>query len=152
MALDLGMLGVDDLNAQVAAGDIDTVIVGFTDHYGRLHGKRFDASFLLSGVVESGTHGCDYLLTVDMEMEPVPGYSHANWELGYGDFHMVLDMSTARVAAWLPNTTLVLCDLVDDAAHDLVAVAPRTILRRQVQRHEAWGYQAKAASELEFDL
>ena len=61
------------------------------------------------------------------------------------------DMSTARVAAWLPNTTLVLCDLVDDAAHDLVAVAPRTILRRQVQRLEAWGYQAKAASELEFD-
>ena len=46
MALDLGMLGVDDLNAQVAAGDIDTVIVGFTDHYGRLHGKRFDASLL----------------------------------------------------------------------------------------------------------
>ena len=30
MALDLGMLGADDLNAQVAAGDIDTVIVGFT--------------------------------------------------------------------------------------------------------------------------
>ncbi len=152
MALDLGMLGVDDLNAQAAAGDIDTVIVGFTDHYGRLHGKRFDASFLVSGVVESGTHGCDYLLTVDMEMESVPGYSYANWELGYGDFHMVPDMSTARVAAWLPNTTLVLCDLVDDAAHDLVAVAPRTILRRPVQRLEAWGYQAKAASELEFDL
>ena len=70
MAPDLGM---DDLNSQVAAGDIDTVIVGFTDHYGRLHGKRFYASFLVSGVVESATHGCDYLLTVDMEMESVPG-------------------------------------------------------------------------------
>ena len=32
MALDLGMLGVDDLKAHVAAGDIDTVIVGFTGH------------------------------------------------------------------------------------------------------------------------
>jgi glutamine synthetase len=152
MALDLGMPGVDDLNAQVAAGDIDTVNVEFTDHYGRLHGKRFDASSLVSGVIESGTHGCDYLLTVDMEMESVPDYSYANWQLGYGDFHMISDMSTARVAAWLPITTLVLCDLVGDAAHDLVAVAPRTILGRQVQRLEALGHQAKAASELEFDL
>ena len=40
MALDLGMLGVDDLNAQVAAGDIDTVIVGFTGHYERLDALR----------------------------------------------------------------------------------------------------------------
>jgi len=85
-------------------------------------------------------------------MESVPGYSYADGGLGYGDFHMVSDMSTARVAPWLPNTTLVLCDLVDDAAHDLVAVAPRTILSRQVQGLEAWGYQAKAASELDFDL
>jgi len=98
------------------------------------------------------THDCEYLLTVDMEMESVPGYSYADGGLGYGDFHMVSDMSTARVAPWLPNTTLVLCDLVDDAAHDLVAVAPRAILRRQVQGLEAWGYQAKAASELDFDL
>ena len=27
-------------------------------------------------------------------MEPVPGYTYANWELGYGDFHMVPDLTT----------------------------------------------------------
>ena len=29
----------------IESGEIDTVIVAFTDHYGRLMGKRFDAGF-----------------------------------------------------------------------------------------------------------
>ena len=89
-----GMLSVEELRAKVEAGEIDTVVTAFTDHYGRPHGKRYDAEFFLEDVVAAGTHGCDYLLTVDMEMEPVPGYRYANWELGYGDFHMVPDLST----------------------------------------------------------
>ena len=47
-------------------------------------------------VAAHGTHGCDYLLTTDMEMEPVPGYDFANWELGYGDVHLVPDLATLR--------------------------------------------------------
>ncbi|HIE22237.1 MAG TPA: glutamine synthetase, partial [Acidimicrobiia bacterium] len=85
------MLGQGDLERSVASGEIDTVVVAFTDHYGRLHGKRFDAAHFLDVGFDHGTHGCDYLLTVDMEMEPVPGYRYANWEAGYGDFHMVPD-------------------------------------------------------------
>ena len=77
------------LAAAVDAEEIDTVVVGFTDHYGRLVGKRYDARFFLDQVADDGTHGCDYLLTTDMEMEPVPGYSFASWERGYGDFHLV---------------------------------------------------------------
>ena len=92
MAQERGMLTVESLTALVADGFIDTVVVGFTDHYGRVHGKRYDASFFLSDCVDHGTHACDYLLTVDMEMEPVPGYRSANWDLGYGDFHMVPDL------------------------------------------------------------
>ena len=66
----------------VASGDVDTVSVVFSDLYGRLMGKRFDARFFLDSVAAHGTHGCDYLLTVDMEMEPVAGYDFANWEKG----------------------------------------------------------------------
>lgn len=145
-----GMLSLAELSELVAAEAIDTVVVGFTDHYGRVHGKRFDASFFLEEVHDHGTHGCNYLLTVDMEMEPVPGYRYTNWELGYGDFHMVPDLSTLRVADWLDRTALVLCDLGDET-HP-VEVAPRSILRRQLARVSERGYSPKGASELEYFL
>lgn len=140
------------LEQLVAAGEVDTVVVAFTDHYGRSLGKRLDAGFFLDEVVAQGTHGCDYLLTVDMEMEPVAGYRYASWELGYGDFHLVPDLATLCRAGWTDRTAFVLCDVMDDAAHAPVAVAPRSILRRQVDAVAAAGYQAKAASELEFFL
>jgi len=145
-----GMLTLDDLRAKTDAGEIDTVVVAFADHYGRLHGKRFDASFFLDDAVANGTHACDYLLTVDMEMEPVPGYSYASWEQGFGDFHLVPDLETLCVAAWLDRTALVLCDVEDEKTHAPVAVAPRSILRRQLDRAAAAGFTAKGASELEY--
>src|SRR5437016_11058431 len=107
-----GMLSVDELRALVADGSIDTVVVGFTDLYGRLCGKRLDAGFFLESVAD-GTHACDYLLTVDMEMEPVRGYRFASWDLGYGDVHLAPDVATLRVADWLDRSALVLCDVHD---------------------------------------
>ena len=141
-----GMLTLDELTTQVDAGEIETVIVAFSDHYGRLCGKRYDAEFFLEEIAGHGTHGCDYLLTTDMEMEPVPGYQFANWELGYGDMHLVPDMATLRRASWLDRTALVLCDVPS------AAVAPRTVLRRQAEAAEAHGLAAMAATELEYYL
>ena len=140
------MISVDELTTHVASGGIDTVVVGFTDHYGRLCGKRFDASFFLESAVKDGTHGCDYLLTTDMEMEPVAGYGFASWEQGYGDVHLVPDLSTLRLATWLDSTALVLCDV------EHAAVAPRSILRTQVDAAASLGFTAKAATELEHYL
>jgi glutamine synthetase len=125
-------------------GSIDTVIAAFTDHYGRLMGKRFDAGYFVKHVAKEGTHACNYLLTTDVEMDPVPGYRFANWELGYGDFHMVPDLATLRRISWQDRTAFVHCDVAD------VAVAPRNILSRQVERATSIGYQALAASELEY--
>lgn len=146
----LGRLDLEGLAAAAELGTIDTVIVGFTDHYGRVHGKRVDATFFLDDMAASGTHGCDYLLTVDMEMEPVAGYAYSNWELGYGDFHMVPDFATLRIASWLDATAIVLCDLVDGASGELVPVGPRSMLRRQIERLGEHGLTAKTASELEY--
>lgn len=142
---------VDALRDATASGAIDTVIVAFTDHYGRLVGKRFDARFFCEEAIDAGTHACDYLLTVDMEMEPVPGYAFASWEQGYGDVHLVPDLTTLRRAAWTDGTALVLCDVATRDAEP-AAVAPRSILRRQVERLAAHGLVAMAGSELEFFL
>ncbi len=141
----------EELRQAVESNEIDTVILGFTDHYGRLLGKRSDADFFLD-TIEDGTHACDYLLTVDMEMEPVEGYAYSNWTSGYGDFHMVPDLTTLRRCGWTDGAAIVLCDVVDDETHSNVAVAPRSILRRQLDAAAKSGYTAKAASELEFFL
>ena len=99
-----GMLTLDALRGMVAQGEIETVVAGFTDHYGRLMGKRFDAEMFVEQIAEGGGHACDYLLTVDMEMEPVPGYRFANGELGYGDFHLVPDLQTLRLLFFLSDS------------------------------------------------
>ena len=153
-----GMLTLDALKDRIAAGAVDTVVTGFTDHYGRLMGKRFEAGFFLEQVAARGTHACNYLLTVDMEMEPVPGYEFASWELGYGDVHLVPDMATLRLAAWLDKTALVLCDVHDPRTAKLHFAsqpeprAPRTILARQVVLAQQQGFTAMAATELEHYL
>jgi len=147
-----GLLKPAELAKLVEQGEIETVVVGFTDHYGRMLGKRYDAEMFVADVAEHGAHACDYLLTVDMEMDPVPGYKFANWELGYGDFHLVPDMSTLRRASWLEKSALVLCDVHDEKSHDLVSVAPRSILRRQVDAAGKMKFQAFAATELEHYL
>jgi glutamine synthetase len=145
-----GMLTLVELSERVERGEIDTIVLGFTDHFGRLMGKRIDAEFFVEDMAAHGTHSCNYLLTVDMEMEPVRGYKYANWERGYGDFHLVPDMNTLRIASWLDKSALVLCDVEEEATHEYTAVAPRSILRRQLQTVLQNGYQAMAASELEY--
>jgi glutamine synthetase len=145
-----GLLSLQQLREKTEAGAIETVVVAFTDHYGRLVGKRYDADFFVENTAREGTHGCDYLLTTDMEMEPVPGYQFANWELGYGDFHLVPDLSTLRIASWLENSALVICDVANEKTHDPVPEAPRSILRKQLEGAEQLGFQCFAASELEY--
>jgi len=141
-----------ELAALVEKGEIDTVVVAFSDLYGRTMGKRFDARFFLGEAMTQGTHGCDYLLTTDMEMQPVEGYRYANWELGYGDFHLVPDLATLRRATWAEGTAVVLCDVADEATHTPVTVAPRSILRNQIEAARALALEVRAASELEFYL
>jgi glutamine synthetase len=145
-----GMLTAETLAELVDQRAVDTVVLGFTDHYGRLMGKRIDAEFFVEEIASAGTHACDYLLTTNMEMEPVRGYQFANWDHGYGDFHLVPDMNTLRLATWLDRTALVLCDVKDERTHEYIRVAPRSILRQQLAAAAGTGYQVMAASELEY--
>src|SRR6476659_6194224 len=145
------MLSYDELRSEVESGAIDTVVVAFTDMQGRLMGKRLQAEFFLDDAVEHGVEGCNYLLALEMEMDPVPGYSIASWERGYGDFRLQPDLRTLRRIPWLEGTALVLADV---AWHDgsPVAPSPRQMLAAQVERARALGFEPKFGSELEFFL
>ena len=144
-----GLLTLETLAAAYEAGEIDTVVVAAVDLQGRLMGKRFHAAHFLAHGWEE-THCCNYLLTVDMEMVPVPGFATASWAQGYGDYVMKPDLATLRRTPWMPGTALVLCDLLDHDTHEEVAVSPRAILKRQVARARAMGFDAMMATELEF--
>jgi glutamine synthetase len=145
-----GNLTLDALKAAVTRGEIDTVLVAGVDMQGRLVGKRFHAQFFISGGYKE-THCCNYLLAVDMEMTTVQGYKSSNWQSGYGDYVMKPDMATLRLVPWLPGTALVLCDMLDHH-HQPVAHSPRQILKRQVERARAMGFEPMMATELEFYL
>ncbi|KUM99987.1 glutamine synthetase [Streptomyces yokosukanensis] len=142
-------LGVEELHALVASGEIDTVVLAFPDMQGRLQGKRFAARFFLDEVLHHGTEGCNYLLAVDTEMNTVDGYAMSSWERGYGDFAMHPDLSTLRRIPWHPGTALLVADLAWNDGSPVVA-APRQILRRQLERLAALGYTARVGTELEF--
>ena len=142
-------LSRDELERLVSAGDIDTVIVGFSDMQGRLMGKRVSAAFFLDEVAEGGAECCNYLLAVDVDMNTVSGYAMSGWDSGYGDMVMRPDLTTLRRISWLPGTALVLADL---AWHDgsPIEPAPRRVLRHQLDRLRERGLRAYVATELEF--
>ncbi|MGW7024228.1 glutamine synthetase family protein [Streptomyces decoyicus] len=144
-------LSVEELRVLVDAGEIDTVVLAFTDMQGRLQGKRFAARYFLDTVLEHGTEGCNYLLAVDVDLNTVEGYAMSSWERGYGDFAMHGDPGTLRRTPWNPGTALITADL---AWHDgsPVVASPRQILRRQLDRLAERGWSAHAGTELEFML
>ena len=145
------MLTLDQLKTMVGDGSIDTVLVAFADNQGRLVGKRVVGRYFLDVVAEGSIEACNYLLAVDVEMNPLPGYAF-NWEEGYGDFSGVPDLSTLRLVPWLEKTALVLCDLVEEGGRGPIEVSPRRILGRQVERAAEKGYTIKIGAELEFFL
>ena len=144
-----GPLTEVELESLVAAGDVDTVIVAFTDMQGRLTGKRVAARLFVEEVAAHGAECCNYLLAVDVDMNTVDGYQMSSWESGYGDMVMTPDFGTLRLLPWLPGTALVMADL-SWVQGGPVLPAPRTILNTQLDRLADRGLEAFIGTELEF--
>lgn len=142
---------LDDLKSQTEAGEIDTVLTCIVDMQGRLMGKRFHAEAFLE-IADAETHCCNYLLATDLEMATPDGYASTSWEAGYGDYIMKPDLGTIRPVPWLEGTAMVLCDVLDHHTHKPVPFAPREVLKRQIARAKALGFDPIMATELEFFL
>lgn len=143
-------LSVGELRRMIGTGDIDTVVVAFTDMQGRLQGKRIHAQFFLDTVLEHNTEGCNYLLAVDVDMNTVEGYEISSWRTGYGDMEFELDLGTLRLLPWQPGAAMVQCDLAWLGGRGGVRPSPRQVLKAQVARAAERGLAAYAGTELEF--
>lgn len=138
-----------DLAQLVADRSIDTVIAAFADPYGRLMGKRIPAGYFAEHVAQGEVHACDYLLTADVELQPLPGFAFSSWEAGYGDMVLKPVLSTLRLTPWFEKSALVLCDLQRHGGRP-IEESPRRILQQQIASCRSYGFDPLMASELEF--
>jgi len=140
-----------ELAEMVRDNRIDTLVVAFADMQGRLVGKRVQGQAFLNGAIDHGAHFCTYLLGTDMEMTTPDGYALMNWETGYGDWIAEPLWETMRVVPWLEGTAIVLADTVDHEGAE-IPIAPRALLKRQVEKATGMGFDVMAGSEFEYYL
>ena len=131
---------------------IDTVIISGVDMQGRLVGKRMSPRAFRSKLDE-GLHisTCVYGWDIDQDLEGLH-VEFAGTHTGWHDFRLVPDLATLRPAAWLDSTAICLADSIDEHTGELLSIAPRTILRRQIDALRTDGYEPYVATELEFHL
>lgn len=147
-----GSITKDKLLELIKEEKIDTVVLGFCDMQGRLMGKRITGDFILENDISKGTHFCNYLLGTNFEMDTNDGYEYMNWDKGYGDYLAKPDLDTLKVVPWLERTALVFCDVYTVDGEEKIEIAPRNILKKQIEKAEAHGLSPHMASELEFYL
>lgn len=147
-----GSITKDKLLELIKEEKIDTVVLGFCDMQGRLMGKRITGDFILENDISEGTHFCNYLLGTNFEMDTNDGYEYMNWDKGYGDYLAKPDLDTLKVVPWLERTALVFCDVYTVDGEEKIEIAPRNILKKQIEKAEAHGLSPHMASELEFYL
>lgn len=147
-----GRLTRGELQAAIANGAVDTVINAICDMHGRLMGKRVAAWYMAEHAAETGTHFCTYLLGNDIEMNTPDGFPLMSWDTGYGDYVALPDWNTLRLIPWQEKTALVMADVVEETGGTLVPVAPRTILRTQIEAARSLGFEPMMAMELEYYL
>ncbi|MBF0840666.1 glutamine synthetase [Staphylococcus lentus] len=147
-----GDITKDQLIELVKSEDIDTIIMGFCDMQGRLMGKRVTGEFILENDISEGTHFCNYLLGTNFTMDTNENFEFMNWDKGYGDYLAVPDLNTLKVIPWLEKTAIVFCDVYTVDGSEPICIAPRNILKNQIEKAEKLGFSPHMASELEFYL
>ena len=136
------------LKKWVEDGSVDTLIVAGIDLQGRLYGKRCSAKVFLRDMAD-GIHTCDCNYGWDIARMLVDDLKFTGWHTGYGDMTTTPDWSTLRKYPWFEKTALVICDTFDHHGNP-IDIAPRHILRRQVEKAKQMGFDVMAAPEVEF--
>ncbi len=127
---------------------IETVRVQFADFYGVSRRKDVPIDFF-ANAVEDGVQFCVSIFSIDLSSMPAMGTGLGD-EVGYSDVMAVPDLSTLKLVPWQAKTAMVWADL--HMRGNPLSLAPRTILKKIVQRYRDRGLEPIIGSELEFYL
>jgi glutamine synthetase len=141
-------LSVHDLRRRINEGDIDTVVVTFTDMQGRLQGKRLHAAYFAEDVLDHGDESSAHLFAVDVDMDNADRYALSS-SGSYGEMTLILDPQTIRLLRHQPGTVMVQCDPVWPDQTPVVQ-SPRTILKQQLEAAANRDYIVLASTQLQF--
>ena len=141
-------LSVHDLRRRINEGDIDTVVVTFTDMQGRLQGRRLHAAYFAEHVLDHGDESSAHLFAVDVDMNIADRYGLSS-SGNHGEMTLVLDPQTIRLLRHQPGTVMVQCDAVWPDQTPVVQ-SPRTILKRQLEAAADRDYVVLASTQLQF--
>ena len=143
-------VSLDELRSLVDAGSVHTVEIAAPDSQGHLRGKRVPARRFVERVARGGVNIADAMFVFDMQND-LPDHPVVNMASGYLDCRLVPDLDTIRVFSHRPGYAIVMADAVTPEGEPH-ALAPRGVLRRQIDRCAALGVEPVVATELEFYL
>jgi glutamine synthetase len=124
---------------KVAAADIDGVLRG---KY--LHKDKF------LGAVDGGGFGfCNVVFGWDSCDVCYDNATYTGWHTGYPDAVCRVDLNTARTIPWEDNLPFFLGEFVDGQGGPL-AICPRQVLKKVVQRAESAGFGVRCGMEFEW--
>jgi len=138
------------VDALLRENNVTKIKVGGFDIDGVLRGKyisreKFDSA------VEKGLGFCDVIFGWDSADVLYDNVTVTGWHTGYPDALARIDLSTYRLIPWEPGTALFLVDYFDEQDRPL-AVSPRGVLRRVVEKARQMGFEPEVATEFEFFL
>jgi glutamine synthetase len=136
------------LEAQHAEGYVDEVEIAFPDHFGHTLGKRLPIEGIDKKFLKPSIGICNATLVWDLFADVKSGGRLTDWESGHPDFFVLPDLPTARRLPWRPSSLHVIGDAVE-IDRSAVRTAPRTVLRRVIDRLASHGFTAQVGVEIE---
>jgi len=128
--------------------DVRRVKLAVADIDGVLRGKYISVEKFWSAV-DHGLGFCDVVFGWDAADALYDNVKFTGWHTGYPDASCNIDLTTFRLLPWEPGTAFFLMDLSDREGRPL-AVSPRLVFRRVLERAASAGYTVYSSAEYEF--
>jgi glutamine synthetase len=138
----------DRLEAWLAAKKIAKAKIGGFDVDGVWRGKYVSLEKLRS-CAKGGLGFCDVVFGWDLADDLYDNAQVTGWHTGYPDAHALLDLSTARVIPWEPDTAAFILDFVNPDGSPYEP-SPRQLLKRVGRKARAMGFLPRFGSEYEY--
>jgi len=138
----------EEIMAEIKEAEKQRIKVAITDIDGVLRGKFISKKKFLSAA-ENGFGFCSVIFGWDSFDVCYDNADYTGWHTGYPDAQVKIDLNTFRNIPWDDQTPFFLADFVSDDGEPL-AVCPRQLLKKVLDRARASGFYPSAGFEYEW--